>query len=56
VPPVPSGDPGLLTRFKSLLVNMSEAQLSVFLMNPSAALDALTQPLGEPTAPNRIDR
>lgn len=44
VPPVPPGDPGMLARFKTLLANMSEAQLSMFLLNPAAALDALAQP------------
>ena len=53
-PPAPAGDPGLLARFKTQLANMSEAQLTMFLMNPTAVLDALTQSAGDPT--KRVDR
>lgn len=54
--PPPAGDPGLLARFKNLLINMNEAQMSVFLANPAAALDALAQPLTEPETPTRTER
>lgn len=47
VPPVPAGDPGLLARVRKAMVNMSEAQLSVFLSNPAAALQALDELTGE---------